>query len=98
MARCPAHEDQTASLKVDVGRDGRILVHCHAGCTYEAVLAAARVESADLRGEENKGGSTPPITRAHLHTLHTPRDPGCTLQAYSQKTRLPVEFLSEVGV
>jgi hypothetical protein len=39
MARCPAHEDRHASLSVkDAGKD--ILFKCHAGCTFEAIMAA----------------------------------------------------------
>lgn len=45
---CPAHEDHTPSLTGDLGDDGRILVHCHAGCTQEAVLSALGVDAADL--------------------------------------------------
>jgi hypothetical protein len=41
MACCPAHEDETASLSIRE-KDGRILVHCHAGCTQESVLGALR--------------------------------------------------------
>lgn len=48
MARCPAHDDQTASLAVANGDDGRCLAHCHAGCSLEAVLAAVQLAPADL--------------------------------------------------
>lgn len=47
-ARCPAHEDDTASLSVAVGRDGRALVHCHAGCEVADVLDGLGLEFADL--------------------------------------------------
>lgn len=47
-ARCPAHPDDTPSLTADLGDDGRILVHCHAGCEQSAVLAALKVDAADL--------------------------------------------------
>ncbi len=40
-ARCPAHDDRTPSLSLDRGVKGRPLVHCYAGCAYEAVRAAA---------------------------------------------------------
>ena len=37
---CPAHDDQHPSLSICLGDDGRILVHCHAGCQTESVMAA----------------------------------------------------------
>jgi hypothetical protein len=42
MTRCPAHDDGTASLKIDDGENGTTLVHCHAGCSQEAVIAELR--------------------------------------------------------
>jgi len=48
MARCPAHDDGRASLSVAVGDDGRALVHCHAGCTPEAIVSAMGLRLADL--------------------------------------------------
>ena len=36
MARCPGHEDRHPSLSIREGDDGRILIHCHAGCTPDA--------------------------------------------------------------
>jgi hypothetical protein len=46
--RCPAHEDRQASLKADVGRDGRILLRCFAGCTTDAICAALGLSARDL--------------------------------------------------
>lgn len=40
LARCPAHEDRTASLSIRELDDGRVLVHDFAGCDVEHVLAA----------------------------------------------------------
>ena len=39
MARCPAHEDRNPSLSIREV-DGKVLVHCHAGCTQRAVIDA----------------------------------------------------------
>lgn len=47
-ARCPAHEDRTASLSLAAGDDGRILAHCFAGCSVHDVLAAIGLTVADL--------------------------------------------------
>jgi hypothetical protein len=47
-AKCPAHTDGTASLSISEGDDGRTLLHCHAGCTTEAICAAVNLTLADL--------------------------------------------------
>ena len=40
MARCPVHEDRRPSLSIHAGLDGAVLVHCHAGCEQQDVIAA----------------------------------------------------------
>ena len=47
MACCPAHKDAKPSLSV-AERDGKILVHCQAGCTTEAVVSAMGLTMQDL--------------------------------------------------
>jgi len=47
QVRCPAHEDKEPSLSVRLA-DARILLHCHAGCSREAVLAALGLSWGDL--------------------------------------------------
>ena len=47
-AKCPAHDDREPSLSVSVGAGGRVLMHCHAGCTTDAILEAIGLEMADL--------------------------------------------------
>ena len=54
MVRCPAHDDTTPSLHVTAG-EGRVLVHCHAGCTQEAVLDTLREQGLDLRPSRGNG-------------------------------------------
>jgi putative DNA primase/helicase len=48
IARCPAHDDRRASLSVSEGDDGRVLAHCHAGCSTEAILATLGLAVRDL--------------------------------------------------
>lgn len=47
-AKCPAHEDRSPSLSLKVLDDGRVLIHCHAGCSAPDVLAALGLSLADL--------------------------------------------------
>ncbi|MFB9985328.1 toprim domain-containing protein [Mesorhizobium kowhaii] len=42
MARCPVHDDRSPSLSISAGKDGKILVCCHAGCDQRDVIAALR--------------------------------------------------------
>ena len=49
MVKCPAHPDKTASLSISEGRDGRVVLKCHANtCTVEAILTAANLQWSDL--------------------------------------------------
>ena len=40
MARCPVHDDRSPSLSISTGKDGNVLVHCHAGCSQSEVISA----------------------------------------------------------
>jgi putative DNA primase/helicase len=62
MARCPSHEDRNPSLSISVN-DGTILLHCHAGCSKEAVFAALKIAPRDLFSDAGKGA--PEIVEAY---------------------------------
>jgi hypothetical protein len=51
IARCPAHEDRSPSLAVRALPDGRVLMHCFAGCDTEAILGAIGLKFTDLFAE-----------------------------------------------
>ncbi len=55
MWQCPAHEDRRPSLSVNQGDRGAVL-HCHAGCRTEEVLAALELEVSDLFDEPRANG------------------------------------------
>lgn len=57
VALCPAHEDKKQSLSVSEGDDGRILVHCHAGCSVEAICNALGIEVKELFPGKNQKSS-----------------------------------------
>jgi putative DNA primase/helicase len=42
MARCPVHEDRSPSLSISAGKDGKVLVRCHAGCDQRDLIEALR--------------------------------------------------------
>jgi hypothetical protein len=46
IARCPAHEDSSPSLRIDEA-DDKIILYCHAGCSFENVVAAMGLTVAD---------------------------------------------------
>jgi len=48
IALCPAHEDRNPSLSVKEADDGKALLHCHAGCDTEQIVAALGLEMHDL--------------------------------------------------
>ena len=48
VARCPAHKDRTPSLSIGRGRDGRVLLCCHAGCKGDDILRALNLDWKDL--------------------------------------------------
>ena len=62
MARCPAHDDRTPSLSIAQGDDGRVLLHCHAGCEHRAIAAALDLNEQDLFPPA-EGAFTPPPAR-----------------------------------
>jgi 5S rRNA maturation endonuclease (ribonuclease M5) len=50
---CPAHEDANPSLSVGVAGDGKILLNCHAGCTFDAIAAALDLGPGELAGDRD---------------------------------------------
>ncbi|GIM88869.1 hypothetical protein Ato02nite_006620 [Paractinoplanes toevensis] len=48
MARCPVHDDGSASLSLGIGKDHPVVFHCHAGCHADDILAALGLSWADL--------------------------------------------------
>jgi hypothetical protein len=53
-AKCPAHDDQRASLSVHEGDKGAV-VKCHAGCQLTAILSAVSLTAKDLFNENGNG-------------------------------------------
>ncbi len=65
-ASCPAHEDRRPSLSIQEAQDGRVLLHCHAGCEVEAICGALGMEVRELFPS-----ATPtPRTAGSRRTIH----------------------------
>ncbi len=66
---CPAHTDERESLSVGVGNDGRVLIHCHAGCSTEKVLNALGITDADLFARNGRASSPPSVHKREWRSL-----------------------------
>jgi len=112
-ARCPAHEDRHSSLSVRRGDDGRVLVKCFVGCTAEQIVAKLDMEMRDLfpqadapigmtrtatAGTGGGAGQSPAATPQPRNPLSKANNPGCTLDAYAEMKRLPVDSLKSHGL
>jgi hypothetical protein len=73
MAKCPGHDDEKSSLSIKEGDDGRVLLHCHAGCSFEVILDALGLEAKDLfpekAGAKSRLVATYPYHRANGELL-----------------------------
>lgn len=67
IAKCPAHEDRSPSLTIRFEDDGRILVHCFAGCSADDIMGAVGLEMTDLFPE--------PLTKEFLPRIRAPFSP-----------------------
>lgn len=47
-AKCPGHEDHKASLSIGIGNDGKLLLHCFAGCDLDRICSAIGIDKQTL--------------------------------------------------
>lgn len=71
-ACCPGHDDRKASLSVDIGEQGRVLLRCHAGCATPALLAAMGLTLRDLYPDESGQQPRPSSTTPERHRPSPP--------------------------
>lgn len=55
VACCPHHEDRTPSLSITEADDGRVLIHCHAGCSVDQVVGSLGLSLVDLFPDDGAG-------------------------------------------
>ena len=75
---CPAHNDRTASLSIKNLSDGRILIHCFAGCAANDILEAVGLTFDDI--VPKRLGDFKPVSK--------PFNPYAVLKAISNETLL----------
>ena len=115
MACCPAHDDRTQSMSVKLGDPGErgerpILVHCHANCTFDSIVAALGLKKSDMyvggearhgkpkgkRGTTSSGPGGPPSPQGEGLV------PGMTVhtakQPEEQKEELKIDWANPVRV
>ena len=51
VACCPAHDDKSPSLKIDI-KGGKILIKCWSGCSTEDILGASGLEFKDIMPDQ----------------------------------------------
>lgn len=73
FARCPAHDDRTPSLSIRELEDGRVLLHCFAGCPAANVVEAAGLNMSDLFPDEGRTTRTPGIPDWKLKQMEVAR-------------------------
>jgi hypothetical protein len=74
IARCPAHEDRSPSLSISEGEGGRLLLHCHAGCTFDDILHAAAVEPTKQNGANFNGHAQDNTRRSRIVATYNYHD------------------------
>lgn len=57
-AQCPGHDSRSLTLVLGETHAGAALVHCHAGCSAAAVLAAVGLQPADLYPDRSTRDAT----------------------------------------
>jgi hypothetical protein len=77
---CPAHDDRSNPSLSLRAENGRLLLHCFAGCQPEEIVSEIGLQMKNLF-VEGGGGSSIPRTRLHA----------CTLRA---KNRMPMGITS----
>lgn len=83
MAKCPAHEDRSPSLRISETQDGTVLLKCLSGCYADDICAAIGLALRDL---------FPPRTESERHQYRNQRRTTALMRALDHE-RLVVELL-----
>jgi len=84
VACCPAHSDKEPSLHISF-QNNRILMHCFAGCSLDAICDALHIEPRELFVRDDS-------------TRSEPAPEGLTLEAFAKAKHLEGELLRQAQV
>ena len=85
-ARCSGHDDHDPSLSIALTADGRILLHCFAGCGADHVLASVGLTWRDLAPDASGDGAASKPPPVLLHQVdYEIRDPSGRLVAVHRR-------------
>lgn len=88
IARCPAHDDRSPSLTIRGEDDGRILIHCFAGCSAVDVVQSLGLSMSDLFPE--------PLTREFLPRIRAPFSAADALRCLTQESSIVAIAVSDI--
>lgn len=87
-ACCPAHNDRTPSLSIGLGKEGQVVLHCFAGCSFASIVQALGLQAADLFPVDP--AASPRQKETTRHTL--------SLLDLAQAKKIPWKFLCNLGL
>jgi hypothetical protein len=88
--RCPAHHDKSPSLQIVVGREGRVLLRCWAGCQTDDVLVQLGLKWTDLF-------SHPSYPSPGSRPTSSPRSPSWSAEAARKTWQLALDRARDDG-
>lgn len=88
LARCPAHEDRSPSFTLRADPDGRIVCHCHAGCSFPEIVNAVGLGWEPWFPPKQEADYLPPIKR--------PYPAGDVLEALADEARILAVFITDL--
>jgi hypothetical protein len=88
LACCPAHEDRSPSMSIREMEDGRVLVHCFAGCGVDSILGAVGLEFDAL---------FPPKPIEHAPRVRRPYPAADVLEALASEAQLVAVAACNLG-
>jgi hypothetical protein len=88
QARCPSHDDKGPSLAIRELDDGRVLLHCFAGCGASEVLGTIGLEFSDLY---------PDCDGAHMPRVRKPWNAMDVLTALAFEVLVALQYANQLA-